>query len=280
MFQPLPIVCAFAVAAVLIGVAWRPWRREGTSPRASLWTALAFAASVALAQVALDGLPRIPPSARWHWLAFLVLAGLALVPLERRAGGGRAPVHLATFVLAAWFLWTTTGPKREYAWDARATALWLSGGLALWMLHASSLRDLARRRAGGPSLPLVLLATAGGLAVVLGLSGSVNYAHIAGSLAPALGGLAILGFWRPDLAATTGATGPLAMAFLGLLWVGILFAEVPWTVALLLLAAPEAARLPAWGRDSGWKAAVPRLLGAALPIAAAVALAWPEESYY
>lgn len=280
MFHPLPILYAFAAAAALLALAWRPWRREAESSHAPVLTALAFAAGFGLAQVALYGLPQIPPSARSEWLGFLVLATLALVPLERSSRGGRVPLLLSSLALAAWFLWTTTGPKREYTWDNSATALWLGGALAAWLWHTASLRDLARRRAGGPSLPLVLFATTVGIAVVVGLSGSVNYAHLAGALAPALGGLVILGVWRPDLAALTSATAPLATALLGLLWIGILFAEVPWPVALLLLAAPEAARLPAWGPDSGWKAAIPRLVGAALPIAAAVVLSLPEEPYY
>jgi hypothetical protein len=284
VFHAQPILLAFAAAAILIAVAWRPWNRDWNRGLASSWapllTALAFASSLALAQVALDGMPTIPPSARWHWLGILVALSLVLEPLERRLEGKRLPALLGCLVLGAWFLWTTTGPKREYTWDGRETAFWLGGALIAWLEHTASMRDLARRRGGGPSLPLVLFACIVGLAVVLGLTGSVNFAHLAGSLAPALGGLVILGAWRPDLAALPYATGPLATAFLGLLWIGILFAEVPIAVALLLLAAPEAARLPAWGPDSGWKATIPRLVGAALLIAAAAVLAMPEDSYY
>jgi hypothetical protein len=215
--------------------------------------------------------PLIPTSDKdeWSWLPWLaVLAGLAvLLPLKggwlRR--GVTALAVLAMGGTTAWLLvpdFESLRPVRSY---------YLGGGSAAVLLLWVVLDPLAEWQPGG-RVPLLLACVAVAAAVVILLSGILKLATLAGPLAGALTGCAVVGLLSPDRGCLRGMLPGFAVLLVGLLLQGYLTRgaeDVPAISFLLVPVAPLLLWVGGRGRWGGWLQAAAVLL----PLAAAVILA-------
>ena len=261
--------------ASLLLWAWRPWGADTDARRFAPAIAVAFA--WVLARTLHAEWPDWPPPTSADWIPYLALAAGVAGALCTRVW----LAWLAAAVAAAGPAWFMT----RRALENEAIAPWfVILAVAVLLLSALSWQSLARRRPGpGFALALVLTCTASALALERGVS--IAGAEQAGMLAACFGAATLLAFVRPDRARLESAVAP-AVAILGaLLLNGHLYAEMPWFVALLLIAAPSAA----WaGRFSKrpWLRFTLATAAVAIVLTAAVALAAehapppnPYESY-
>jgi len=267
---------AFAAALVLLALAWRPWRGGEASRFAAPATALAFALALAAAHVGqVNELP-IPPGESGDWLTLFVLACALLSFFEGEGRAARIELWIGRALLTALFLWFGLEAKRIYRWEGVEEWYWL-GGLSAGLLFCfGTLADLARRRARGIGLPFVLWVVVTSTAVAIGLSGSVVLAERAGALAIVLGGVIVLSLWRTEKVSLVGGTSTLVAGLMGLLLLGYLYSSLPGTAALILMLAPQVARLPGTSsRAHGIRGLLAVILGAV-----AVFLAVPPPDPY
>jgi hypothetical protein len=241
------------------------YRRSG-----AVAAALAVGAGAAAGHVALRGWSGWPPREAMAWLPVVAVLGAVTGALgvTRR---GPAPLRsLLRLGLAAAVVWLLLGKvltrQTGDSGPLRAVAL-LAAGLAVgWSAFESLATPRVRR---GPLLLLVLLAT--GSAVVLGLSGSVVLAQLAGALTAAVGAVLVLPVRAPGADLLRGAAPPAMLLLGSQLLLGFRLADVPADALLLLAAAPVAAlavRAIAGRRAhaSGGEADNPRTLAAQLVV--------------
>jgi hypothetical protein len=272
------------VALVLALAGWGPWpnrdrgaRRE-RGARVAWSSACAWGLGYAAAFHAMWGMPPFPPTEAGHWLLLAMLLAAPIASLECCKGAPRvAYVLLGTSLLAA-FVWFASEPLRTHLWSGRA-AQWKPAALALGAaLHWLLTLDALRRRPSGPLGAIVLALTMGAAAFVLGQSTGAS-AHVAAGLIGVLVVSGLVAFVRPGREVMWGSALPFSLALAGLLFIGFFFAKVPWTSALLLLAAPQSLRL-AGLPSKGWAQYTLSLLVAAAVCGAAAYLGLPADDPY
>ncbi len=214
------------------------------------------------------------PSSHWHWLPYLALFTMLAGPVCLATGVGwleRIALHVAVAIVCAFVLVPT--------WEKLQTArLAYVIGLAASIAVISLLLEPLAKRNNGPVFPTLLVFVGATAAVVLGLSGSMKFAQLAGVIAAVAFGSALgtvilrsESFWR-------GAVLPFTVLVLGLLFVGYVnsFSNVPAASYALVGIAPLSLWLCAYRR----LAQLPRIARAAasivlvvLPLAVALILA-------
>jgi hypothetical protein len=256
-----------AVSAAVLLLTWRPWRRD-LPPEGTAWgVGLALAAGYLVGHVGVEGgRPPWPPREAVDRLWYLTFAAAALSLLD---GWRRGPAWLrrlpraALWLGAVWLL--SLAALRQPGGEAVPTLL---GAAAAGLLFWAALAGLARRLPG-PALPLALLPTAAGAAVLLYRCHTIRLAQLAGVVAAALLPLLARSCVRPALMT---ATAPVVLLLPGLWLTARLYAyTTPPATSLALLAAaalaagvtclPGVRRRPAWQRN---------LLTAALAVLLAV----------
>lgn len=271
------VVPPLLVAAVVLGLAWRPWERRGES-QATPSSARRAAAPLAIGLGYVAGHAAIhrdlPPfSLNLDVKDTLVWTAVASV-LVGTALAFRLPGRsLLVAVLSLALPWVLLDFQRAGRWTSGeallATAAFgcaLAGGTL-------SVEALARRTAGMlEPVSWCLVAAATGGALVYGGSGSLG--QLAGCLA-AMAGTATLIAWRqPSLRLDRGGALCLWMLHAGLLMAGRFAAELPGSSALVLAFAPHAGWIAGMARSRRRRVAG---LGATLVLAlAGLGQAWLE----
>lgn len=277
------LAISFVVADVALLAAWRPWRRYAPVAGGYWGGAIALGASYAVGHVWLHSRwPPFPPAERKDWLVYLALAatGLGLLDsLLMRPAWSRWGKRAILAGAAVWLLLRTKFANPEDAWaqhpleGAACLACLAAAMLALW----GNLEALAERLPGA-TMPLVLLQVAVGTAGILGLYHSLSLAQLAGAVAAALGASVLVAWWNPALSLARGAV-PVVTTLLSGLWiVGYVgLDEPPPACFALLAAAPAAAWIGEWRvvwERAPWLATLVRAAAVAVPVSAAVALAY------
>ncbi|MFN4088329.1 MAG: hypothetical protein ACK4QW_04705 [Alphaproteobacteria bacterium] len=260
----LPFVAALtvALAARLAG--------GGIARRGAVAVPLAFL----LAYLPLLGLPPFPPVAAAHKVGY-VIAGMVVLGLVVEGRGRWAALLAGAAGLVAAVGWIGQRPLSgpgETAWIV-AAAVSGAGILAL----AALMREQARPAVGGA----VLAVTALGLAALAFFGASASIMQAAIALAAAAGGFALLNLFRPLLPfGAAGVLGAVA-ALTALAAQAAFFTRLDRSAMLVLGAAiPSlflAGRMPAVRRP-GLLSPILAALAAAVPVAAAAALAWYAQS--
>lgn len=219
--------------------------------------------------------PSWPPLEVIDRVPFLVLGVMVLGLFETTwpapawaTWENRILVSLLTVVLIV-------GPAVQETWGTRANLLRLAclgAGLALAWGSVEALTG----RVSGLAVALPLFVTAAGAAVVIVISGSLVSGRLAGVLAAALAGCAVLAAWDPRPALARGGVAAAAVALASLLLVGHVYSSTPALAAILLALAPLAAWIVRVGplrRLTGWKAALTATAAALVTVGLAVGLA-------
>ena len=285
----LGVLVPALLATVWLLFAWRPWSRTpGSDPKAGLWGApVALTTAYVAGHVGVLGAPAWPPAEATHWVFYLTIAAGALGLSESLSSRrSRWRLWLPRAVLAVGAVPALLKPYVDYTWTPEQSVVWILGiallSIGFWVELAWALPELP-----GTTGWWVLIVLGSGLSVTLVLWASLTLGLLAGVLAASCGGALFVSLWargRPMASVTV----PVLGVVLGLLILsGYLFAELPAGSALLLAAAPGAARaLPAtWlARASSSTRLVLRVAAVAVPVAVVVAHAYlaspPLDPYF
>jgi hypothetical protein len=276
--QPLRagVVLPAVTAAAVLLLTWRPWRRDLAPERTAWGVGLALAAGYLVGHVGVEGgRPPWPPREAVDRLWYLTFAAAALSLLD---GWRRCPAWLRWLLRAGLWLgavWLLARPalRPPGGGEPVLTLLGLGAvGLLFWAALAAVARHLP-----GAALPLALLPTAAGSAVLLYRCHSARLAQLAGVVAAALLPVLARSCVRPAL---TVATAPVVLLLAGLWLLGHFYCDPPaplTSLALLAAAAlaagagclPGVRRLPPWPRN---------FLTAALAVLLAILAVWQVRS--
>jgi hypothetical protein len=291
VFTARDILYAAAVPAVLALAAllasWRPWRRGDRAAVRGHWggalgAGLAFLAAFAL----LDGrVPPWPPAESRHWLFYFVaaLTGLALLdavvqPRRPAAWWLRAEVALVLCAAAVFLMFQSL--LRSETWTTPEAGRRLL--VMTVLLHAAwTSTELLVLRLPRPAGPLVLGAFAGGVAMVVMLSGSLVLGRLAGVLAITPLVASAVAPAAPGFSFARGGVTVIVPTAVAILMLGQHYVDPGATTAnsaLLLggLALPWLAALPPLRRRRPWVRTVAALLLVLVPTATAVGRARRE----
>ncbi len=220
--------------------------------RRALPGAVAGAIAVGLGYVAghvgLRGWRGWVPRESTDWVAVVALLGLCVgvTGLTRRGPTGlRSLSRLLLAGLAAWLVVGKVLGREHEGLGLLRELLVLGAGIAVaW----SALETLALPHArGGPVA--VLFVTSLGCAAVLGISGSIVLAQLAGVLTSTLGATLVLCARQRSADVLLGVASPAALVLGVLLLAGLLLADVPPASALLLAAVPLGALVVRLGAE-------------------------------
>ena len=289
MFSALPV--AFALAALAIGLGWRPWsgrpaRRAGDgfggepsaetpspgAPGSGPWATALAGALIPLTVYTVNSQGKLPPWPPVRWQNMLWVA-LPMVAVAIMAGRSLRLATASFATLAAASFWQALGPYRKHQWaESNELWIWLPAltlvASCLFVIHGRD-RQQSTRGVQGPLLLTVVLAAA---AKIIGDSGSGSSAMIAIGLCFLSGGLLVLALWRRDLPVLRGSAAHFTWIPMALLVQVKFYASLELGPALCLVGALGAAGLPAQSRFT----AVLRALVVLALVGLAVQLAWPE----
>jgi hypothetical protein len=267
-----------AWSAVVILIAWRPWRPNSPTT-GGFWAApVGLAGSLILSFVGASGgrLP-VPPIQVTDWLPYIAAAAAAIgvvdatvqIPRGVRWAIGCACIAAATWLLIRPLPAETHSLSTKLGWLAMRVVIW--GGW--WIL----IDGLAGENPG-ISVPRDLLIVTAASALVLMMSGSKLLGLLGGSVAASLAvfvGVAL--FARLSIA--RGGALVLATLISGLLICGLFYASLKSSNAVLLLLATVltvATRFPPLKNLASWKRHSAQIALVAIPAGLAVALAAVE----
>ncbi|HIG12383.1 MAG: hypothetical protein ABGY71_05125 [bacterium] len=268
----LALILPAVVTGCLLAVAWRLWRVDEDRQPAGAG-GLALGAGFATGFALCLGAPLWPGSGvtptGLDWTLLGVLA-LALVALVREAWLANEKARWISWCAAGLF---STQVISNSAETVAATLVLLVPGLVFLVWSAER---VARQEQGAAS-PLALSVSAGGLALVAGLSGSLLFAQLAAALAASLVLVAALAWWRPRLSLKGGGVETAVFALVALGLNAHYFSDTRGSCALLLAASLATPLLARAGRLEGARGRRRALLIfalALLPVALAAALAY------
>lgn len=213
------------------------------------------------------------------WLPWLVLPAIVVGLLDTfrpdpawSRWENRLALSGLSVVLILWFK-VVNG-----VWDGREAVAWM-GGLTLSASLFWAVLDARSTRLGRSALfPWLILFA--GLAVVLVRVQAFKLGLLSGSIASALGAGWLVSRWDRRMDLSRGTVPVLSVLFAGLLLNGFFLNDMPRICALLLIAAPLATFLDRIGpiaRLKPWQTGLIRTVAIAIPVGAAVALAWSGE---
>ena len=170
--------------------------------------------------------PPLLPKAEWHWLPYLCAVAMVTGWVGLAPGVStpeRWALQLIVAALAGWFLvptWEDLQPTRNVYITV------VSGSVLLLYV---CLEPLAKR-CSGVSFPLLLLVVSVAGAVVLGLSGNLRFAQLAGILAAGMGGcVLVLSYYHPSEPLMRGAIPAFTVLLCGVMFTGYMhsYSNVP-----------------------------------------------------
>lgn len=281
MFETRDIVFGVGLpvllSAIVLLIAWAPWRARGPIAGGHWGGPLAFAGSFVLAFVGgNNGLPQFPPIQVTDWLPFIAAGaaaiGLADATLQLRRSV-RWAIGCACIAAATWLLLRplpaeTHSLSTKLGWLVMRTIIWGAWWIAI---------DGLSRDSPGPSVPRDLLIVTATTALVL-LMCSKLLGLLGGSLAVSLAVFAAVGLVSPASMARGGVL-VLATLLSGLLICGLFYASLARGNAVLLLLATvltAAGRFPPVKNLTGWKRHVVQMALVSVPAGLALALAAAE----
>ena len=262
-------------AAVMLVVAWQPWRREHRAGARPWAVPLALAIGFVLGAGSVLGWPAFPPLDSVEWLWFLALPWAAVGVAESLVAISGVRLWLERALLASVSAWLLLRPLVPYTWDGAKAAVWITG-LAGAMLLACAALDRCDNRSQRitTAAGVLILAAASGL--VLMLSGSQKLGQLAGALSGSLLGYLVFACVARGAALGRGGVLVFAVLWSGLLIAGHFYAGLTRLNALLLFSAPLLGCLsdvrPLKGLKR-WQRAAAHLVLIGLPCGIAVALA-------
>jgi hypothetical protein len=263
------------IVAIVLVIAWRPWRSQRTPAGGEWGGPLALGAGFAAGYLALFGRPPFPPIDSTDWLFFLavLLAVSGVIDgLWRLPGWLRCVVGLA---VAALTVTSLLSPLVRNTWGPAEGAAWLAALAAIVWLVWSSLDALAGRD-GNDSLVLQLVAVSGMASLVLMLSGSLKLAQLGGAQTAALGASLLVSLVSRSRGFARGAIPVFVVLSSGLMISGHFFASLTAANALLLGAAPLLCwidQIPTVHNLRRWQRVVVRTIAVLIPCLAALAIA-------
>lgn len=275
--MPLTIADAawgFIVPAIIAGVLMLLLRRFLPGDVAARYPAPVAVTIAFLTGYGVLALGLWQPSLHWHWLPYLVVAATvigAAALADRVRLVERWLLYAVVSAAAAWFLipdWHDLEPS----WSVHAIVL-----SVYLVLLSALLQPLAARLPGsliGTTLSICLVV----VAVVMGISGSVRFAQIAGAAAGGFVGCTIAAMFRNRRGDFSGTALPFAVLAAGLMLSGRAnsYSDVP----LISYVLPPLAPLGLWLSAGAWESRRPGRVGSVmaailviLPLATAVGLA-------
>jgi hypothetical protein len=281
MFEAREILCAAGLpilfSAIVLLIAWAPWRDRGPIAGGFWGGPVALAGSFLIAFVGANrGPPQFPPKLVMDWLPFIA-AGAAIVgfadaslqmPRSVRWLLGCTCIAAATWLVIRPLPAETHSLSAKLGWLVSRTIIW--GG---WWIAI----DAHGRERPGASVPRDLLIVTAASALVLLMCGKM-LGLLAGSLAVSLAVFLAVGLFT---SASMARGGVLVLAALvsALLIVGLFYASLPPTHAVLLLVAvvlTAAGHFRPVSNLTGWKRHVVQVALVAVPAGVAVALSAAE----
>ena len=266
-----------AWSAVVVLIAWRPWRERAPND-AGYWAGpVALAGSFVLSFVGASGRLAIPPIQVTDWLPYIAVAAAVIgvidatlqFPRAARWAVGCACIAAATWLLIRPLPAETHSLATKLGWLVMRAVIWGGCWIAL---------DGLAQESPGISVPRDLLIVTAASAMVLMMSGSKLLGLLAGSLAASLAVFVVVGAFA-SLSIARGGALVSATLLSGLLICGLFYASLTRPNAVLLMLATvltSAARFPPVKKLAGWKRHVVQIALAALPAGLAVALAAVE----
>jgi len=176
------------------------------------------------------------PEVNWHWLPYVALMTLAVGPVAQAAGVSsieRGLIYLIVALFAGWLLtptWENLDPSRTVQ-----VVCW-----TVYIVLLASLLDPIAKELTGPLLPAILMASFACGAAVLGLSGNLRFAQIAGAGAGALAGITACTLVRGRTVALDGVALSYSVILGGAMFVGRAssYSDVPLASYALVPLAP------------------------------------------
>jgi len=246
----IPGVIAFAIALV------------GRRTELAIATAI-FAATIA-GSWSVVGRPELVPDDISRWLGHIALLGAiaALASSVFRASERR--VWAVRVIAALGVSYLVLRPILAHRWGMPTGLLVVAGAAVTVIVYGGALDQVLRRTSPrvGITVALVSMATS---AATVAASGSLTIAQIGGGAAAGVGAVWVLALVRP--AAAPSLAYVLAPVSWAVVAIGMLYASMPWHVAVLALSAPLVACLGLFAPRTGLRAAIP--VGLALAIAGA-----------
>lgn len=262
------------VSAALLAVAWRPWRDGAPSGHWS--AALALGLGYIAGHWFVDRPFANPPVWVEDWMIVLATAAVVVGITESFAGfpgWSRWTVRIVLLVTAIWIA------LRHYLRDpielGATTAIISAAVLAGWRVL-----DVSAKTFRGVTVPLTLFMTATAASVALVLTGNLKVGSLVIALGAALAPWALVTFWRHRISLERGGVVVFSVLLAALVTYGCVSSDMPWYVGVLIGVAPVMPWLvnrDALRRLSSWQIVAARLLAAAIPLLAAVIIAWLES---
>jgi len=269
------VILPFALATVILAIAWRPWKRSRGTP--GLWggpvaCGVAFAAAFALLQG-----PRhlFPPNSAIMWLFFVAigftLLGLidALVLLPRTLG---AILVFAAAAGGAGLLLKFNFINQN--WDALHGVLWLGAIAAMTAFWWASFEQSAV--GGSMTAPLAMAATGGISALIIAVLVEQTTGQALGAMTIALGVAVVLMAWSGKATVARGTGIVVAGIGVSALAAAYFISSLPLQYVLLLAFTPAAlwvGRVPAISRLRPWLRSVVQIALLLIPLVVAAVLA-------
>jgi len=236
MFLKAVLPAAATAAILFLAIA-----RFGGKDAVSAAAALAMAVGGGLGFWLCDTVELVSGASKWNQLPWAALAALGIGVSVRWPGVPKVVAWLTRPACAGVIAWLVIPP------ETTAEGWWLVPGFALVVFAEWALLEHLAARPPDGSIGAALALTALTAGVVLVIAGSMRLMEANMVLASALGGLAVVAWWRRlDLGAAVPAAAVLIPGILFFGQQATTFSDVPWWAFLLTAVAPSilAATLP------------------------------------
>lgn len=220
------------------------------------------------------GAPSLVPVSATGWLPHAAILA-AVASLLDRDSTPRSAVWLGRGAMAVALAWFLLSAARMYQWGAIEGVLWTAAFASALVASLWALRAVADEHDGRATMLYYGVLAAGG-ALALVFSGTMVVGQLEGGLATAIGTAFIAVAIRRSAFDPRTAAAPVGTLLWAMWSIGFLYAEMPATALLLLLATPAAlvaARIAFARRLRPVAVFAAHLAAAAIPVAGANAVA-------
>jgi hypothetical protein len=269
------VALPFALATLILLVAWRPWRHNGWLP--GFWGGpLAVGASFDTTFAALQGPGHvIRASSAIMWLFYIAVVFTLLALVDARSQLPRVVRGILVFaVTGAGAALLLQFNFTNQTWDRVHGALWLGAIAAIAVLWWASFEQSAV--GGGLTGPLAMAAVGGISALIIAVLVEQTTGQALGALAIALTVAVVLAAWSRRASVERGTAMVLAGIGVSALAGEYFISSLPFQYVLLIAFAPVtlwAGRIPAVRRMRPWLRVVIQLVLLCIPLGIAAALA-------